>query len=95
LSWTPNEFRDFCRGAQHAQIDQYELAANSAMFARYAQNAKHARLKRMFDAEKAHRRIDKESGNWKESRSPGMPKDKYRRLKAGLSKAVGTFQKGG
>jgi hypothetical protein len=95
LSWTPNEYRDFLRGAQHRQADQREDMALSALFNRYAQNAKQARLKRMFDADMAHRRIDKGMSNWKESRSPRLTSEMFSKMKSKLNQSLNTFKKGG
>ncbi|WP_037581080.1 hypothetical protein [Sporolactobacillus terrae] len=95
LSWTQAEYQSFIRGAQHRQADELDRMAMMAMFNRYGQNAKHPKKKRMFDAEKAHWRIDKELGNWKESRTVSMPKDMYKKFKAGLNKSIGTFAKKG
>jgi hypothetical protein len=89
------EYQSFIRGAQHTQADGYERMATMAMFNRYANNAKRASIKRMFDAKQAHRRIDRELSTWKESRTPAMNRDMYKKLKAGLNKSLSSFQEGG
>jgi putative heme iron utilization protein len=84
LSWTPNEYRAFLRGAKHTEADQIEMLAKAAMFNRYAQNAKQASERKMFDAALAHKRIEKEMKNWKEARESVIPIEKYRKAKAAL-----------
>lgn len=95
MSWTPSEFRAFLRGAKHRQVDGYELAATSAMFNRYAQNSKRANIRKMFNAEQAHHRIDQELSDWREKRSPRLTPEMYHKLKAGLNGSVTSFRKGG
>nr|WP_309101683.1 hypothetical protein [Fredinandcohnia onubensis] len=72
LSWTPREYRAFIKGAQHREIDEYERMARSAMFNRYAMNAKRASERKMFDAEKARKRLNEDNANWKNSRDMDM-----------------------
>jgi hypothetical protein len=72
LSWTPREYRAFIKGAQHREIDEYERMARSAMFNRYAMNAKRASERKMFDAEKARKRLNEDNPNWKNSRDMDM-----------------------
>ncbi|MGG3624400.1 hypothetical protein ABES25_12675 [Bacillus gobiensis] len=98
LSWTPNEFRAFLRGAKHKQVDEIEMLAKAAMFNRYAQNAKQASEKKMFDADRAHKRIEKDMKNWKEAREPVVSLEKFRKAKESLkeySKKLSSSQKGG
>lgn len=78
LSWTPREFKNFIKGAQLRIVDEYEAMAKQAMFNRYAQNAKRAKEKKMFDAQAARRRIMNGLDNWKESREPKINVDRYR-----------------
>lgn len=68
LSWTPREYRAFIKGAQHREIDQYERMANGAMFNSYAANAKRATVKKMFDADKARKKVERNDMDWKGSR---------------------------
>jgi PAB1-binding protein PBP1 len=42
--------------------------ANGAMFNAYAANAKRATVKKMFDADKARKKIERSDMNWKQSR---------------------------
>jgi hypothetical protein len=94
MSWTPNEFKAFCRGAQHAQADEYDRMATGAMFNRYATNAKRARKRKMFDEKEAHKRIDRQLSNWKESSGrTALDHDRYQRLKNALNRS--SFQKKG
>nr|WP_309098773.1 hypothetical protein [Fredinandcohnia onubensis] len=72
LSWTPREYRAFIKGAQQREIDEYERMARSAMFNRYAMNAKRASERKMFDAEKARKRLNEDKANWKNSRDMDM-----------------------
>jgi hypothetical protein len=94
MSWTPNEFKAFCRGTQHAQADEYDRMATGAMFNRYAMNAKRARKKKMFDEKEAHKRIDHQISNWKDSAErPGLTPEMYQRMKKALNRS--SFQKKG
>lgn len=52
-SWRPREFKLFLTGAQMRTVDLHEEMARQAMMYRYASNAKRAKEKDMFDAEKA------------------------------------------
>jgi hypothetical protein len=84
LSWTPRQFRNFIKGAQHKQIDEYERMARGAMFNRYAMNAKKATEKKMFDADKARKRLEKGSDKWKDSKEPSIQMNQYKRMKKAL-----------
>lgn len=96
MSWTPREYQAFIRGAQHRQADELENLAIAAMFDRYANNSKRASLKKMFNADQAHRRIDKGADDeWKESHTPRLTPEMYQVLKKGLAKSTTTFKKGG
>ena len=59
LSWTPREYMTLFKGAQYRRIDDYEKIAKQAMANRYAQNAKRAREKAIFNAQKARRAVEK------------------------------------
>ncbi|MBY0157269.1 hypothetical protein H0178_15870 [Cytobacillus firmus] len=52
--------------------------AKQAMFNRYAQNAKRANEKKMFDAKTARKRVMNGAGNWKESREARINVERYR-----------------
>ncbi|MFT4415325.1 hypothetical protein ACLM5H_15800 [Fredinandcohnia humi] len=91
LSWTPREYRAFIKGAQHKEIDEYERMAKSAMFNRYAMNAKRASEKKMFDADKARKRLDNESKNWKDSRDVTLQQIRYKRMKKALEGFTPSF----
>ena len=58
LSWTPKEFQNFVKGAHLSKIDQFELMAKTAMANRYAQHAKRASEKKIFNAEQARRNFE-------------------------------------
>jgi hypothetical protein len=58
MSWTPKEFELLIKGAQHCVIDDYEKIAKQAMANRYAQNAKHARENKIFNAARARRKLE-------------------------------------
>jgi len=60
MSWTPKEYLSFLKGAQHKQIDQYEFMAKQAMAFRYAQNAKNANERKIFNAKQARFNLDNE-----------------------------------
>lgn len=57
-SWTPRQYNNFIKGAQHRRIDEYEYAARSAMMQRKAQNEKKLRETDLFNAERARKNID-------------------------------------
>lgn len=54
------------------------------MFNRYATNAKRASEKKMFDADRARKRLDKGSKNWKGTREPIISPERLRRMKTAL-----------
>ncbi|MBT2599083.1 MULTISPECIES: hypothetical protein [unclassified Oceanobacillus] len=58
LSWTPREFQNFIKGAQLKKIDQYDLMAKTAMANRYAQHAKRANARKIFNADQARRNLE-------------------------------------
>ncbi|MED4461865.1 hypothetical protein [Metabacillus fastidiosus] len=58
--------------------------AKQAMFNRYAQNAKKATEKKMFDAETARKRILNDSADWKESREPRIDLERYRKAQEAM-----------
>ncbi|MEK4760760.1 hypothetical protein MHH85_10935 [Viridibacillus sp. FSL E2-0187] len=70
LSWTPNEFQAFIKGAKLRDVDEIDNLALLAMFNRVANNKKKLNVKKdLFDAETARKRIlSDESDEWKESK---------------------------
>jgi len=97
LSWTPNEYRAFIKGAQHREIDTYERMANGAMFNSYAQNAKRATVKKMFDADKARKKVEANDPTWKQSRDQTSKWEIARQATEALKGFVPSFtpKKGG
>jgi hypothetical protein len=96
LSWTPNEYKAFIRGAQYREIDDYERMARSAMFNRYAANAKKASLKKMFDADKARKRLENNDPKWKDSKETVFKREHYNRMRQALKGFTPNFStKGG
>lgn len=91
LSWTPREYSAFVKGAQHREIDEYERLAKGAMFHRFALNAKRATEKKMFDADKARKRLEKGSKKWKDSKEPIVDRTRYIRMKEALEGFTPTF----
>lgn len=65
-------------------IDDYEKMAKSAFYNRYAMNTKHAKEKKLFDADKARKRLDSGSERWKESRKPSVSIEQYKKAKAAM-----------
>lgn len=61
LSWTPKQFSLLIKGARHKQIDDLEMMSFQAMMTAKASNAKRMTPKKLFDSEKAHRKVDKPS----------------------------------
>ncbi|NRG43291.1 hypothetical protein HRF87_00765 [Bacillus sp. CRN 9] len=59
LSWAPWEYEAFIKGSQHKTIDEYELMAKTAMANRYAQHAKRASERKIFNAKQARRNLEK------------------------------------
>lgn len=58
-SWTPHEFNLLIEGYNHKRIDEQELKAWNSMAIGYAINAgKKAKQKKIFDAEKARKRLE-------------------------------------
>lgn len=65
-------------------VDELERMAKQAMFNRYAQNAKRATEKKMFDAAVARKRLLSDSEDWKDSRDPKVNVDRYRKAQAAM-----------
>lgn len=83
MSWTPREFRNFVKGAQLRIVDTYEQMAKQAMFNRYAQNAKRANEKKMFDAALARKRVMSGDDGYKDSRKIDLTR--YRAAKRAMA----------
>lgn len=58
MNWSPDEYQALVKGAQHRKIDDYEFMAKTAMANRYAQNAKRANERKIFNAKQARRNLD-------------------------------------
>ncbi|NRS34075.1 hypothetical protein HWH77_05425 [Bacillus velezensis] len=71
MSWTPNEYKLLLKGAKLREIDELELMARNAMFHRYAMNEKRPKEKKMFDANKARRQLERnitgDNDKWRKS----------------------------
>lgn len=63
------------------------------MFHRYAMNAKRVSEKKLFDAEKARRRLEQGSKKWKESRDPQVKQDRYEKMKKALEGYTPVFHR--
>lgn len=59
MSWEPWEYEALRIGALNRKIDQYELMAKTAMANRYAQHAKRASERKIFNANQARRNLEK------------------------------------
>ncbi|MGG3573411.1 hypothetical protein ABES80_13130 [Bacillus gobiensis] len=98
MSWTPREYSAFIKGAQHREVDEYQYSARSALFNRVAQNRKTITEKKLFDAEKAHKRVERESKDYKDSKETLVSLDRYRKSKEAMKeylKQFTTSKKGG
>jgi len=84
-SWTPREFKNFIKGAQHKEIDDLERLAMGAMMTANASNGKRVTMKKLFDAKKARERLNKGSNAWKESRKPSVSVERHRRAKEAMN----------
>lgn len=60
-SWTPREFENFMKGANLREIDNLEALSIAAMFNARASNAKRMTSKKLFDAEKARKKLETKS----------------------------------
>lgn len=58
MSWEPWEYEALRLGALHRKIDEYELMAKTAMANRYAQNAKRASERKIFNGKQARRNLE-------------------------------------
>jgi PAB1-binding protein PBP1 len=94
-SWTPREYKNFIKGSQHREIDEYERMAKGALFNRYATNEKRVSEKKMFDADKARRRLEKGDKNYKDSRDVAVKQKQYKQMKQALKGYTPAFAKGG
>lgn len=69
MSWTPNEYKAFKKGALLQVIDEYDNMARMAVFHRIASNKKKLNVaKDLFDAKSARDRIANGDKAWKESK---------------------------
>ncbi|MFJ7647711.1 hypothetical protein ACIQ1H_09185 [Lysinibacillus sp. NPDC097279] len=69
MSWTPNEYKAFKKGALLQVIDDYDNMARMAVFHRIAANKKKLNVaKDLFDAKSARERISSGDRAWKESK---------------------------
>jgi len=93
-SWTPHEFRLKVKGAQHRQIDEYEKEAQAAMFSRIANNKKRVRVTQLFNANKARKRLDRGSKNWRKS-NDAVTLEQHRRARAAMKEYFKTANKKG
>ncbi|MCP3741465.1 hypothetical protein [Rossellomorea sp. BNER] len=91
MSWTPNEYNAFIKGAQQREADQLEKLAISAVFNAKANNEKRMSVRKLFDADKAHKRINSQSENWKESKETVISLKQYNRMKKALKGFKPTF----
>jgi protein tyrosine/serine phosphatase len=94
-SWTPREYKNFIKGAKHREIDTLENEAISALFHRKASSEKRITLKKLFDADKAHKRLENNDNNYKDSRDVAVKQKQYKRMKQALKGYAPTFTKGG
>ena len=60
LSWMPSEYLALMKGVQLREIDDLERLAIGALFTAKAQNSKRISLKKLFDADKARRKIEED-----------------------------------
>lgn len=58
MSWTPKYFKWLVKGAQLAETDKIESLAIAAIFNAKANNSKRISLKKLYDADKARRKIE-------------------------------------
>jgi len=69
MSWTPNEYKAFKRGAMLQVVDNYDNMARMAAFHRIAANKKKLNIEKdLFDARSARKRIIDGDNAWKESK---------------------------
>lgn len=79
-------------------MDEYQFSARSALFNRVAQNQKTITEKKLFDADKAHRRVEQGSKDYKDSKETLVSLERYRKSKEAMKeylKQFTTSQKGG
>lgn len=92
-SWTPKEFRTLLRGAHHRQIDDIELLARGAMMNAIANNKKGTTQKKLFDADKARKRMEEGDKNYKDSKVIDLTR--YRKAKAAMKQYLADQSKKG
>lgn len=69
MSWTPNEYKAFKKGALLQVVDNIDNMARMAVFNRIAANKKKLRIEKdLFDAKSARDRITGGDKAWKESK---------------------------
>lgn len=60
-SWTPREFDNFMKGANLREIDNLEAFSIAAMFNARASNARRMTSKKLYDADKARKKLETKS----------------------------------
>ncbi len=81
-SWTPRQFRNFVKGAQLKTVDEYELAAASALFTAKATNSRRKiKLKDLYDSEKVRKSINNPQ---KKNSHSGFSLERYRKAKEAM-----------
>lgn len=56
-SWTPRQFKNFMKGAQLREADNWEREAANAFFTAKASNSRKTSVKELYDADKARKEI--------------------------------------
>ncbi|PPA70034.1 hypothetical protein [Jeotgalibacillus proteolyticus] len=85
-SWTMNEYKAKLKGAHLREIDQLENLSKGAMMNAIAANKKGTTAKKLFDAQKARRELEKGSLQYtrQEVKQP-LDKTRYNKMKKAMS----------
>jgi hypothetical protein len=59
MSWNPKQYSLLLKGAKHQSVDELERYSYLALMTAKASNAKRMNAKKLFNAEKERRKIDK------------------------------------
>ncbi|KIL46154.1 hypothetical protein [Jeotgalibacillus campisalis] len=85
-AWTMSEYKAKLKGAHMREIDQLENMSKGAMMNAIAANKKGTTAKKLFDAQKARRELEKGSLQYQrqEVKAP-IDKSRYNRMKKAMS----------
>lgn len=94
MSWTPNEYKAFKKGALLQVVDDLDNMARMAVFNRIASNKKKLNIEKdLFDSKSARKRIIDGDNAWKESKE--IDTTRHAKAQEAMKKWAENFNKKG